>query len=351
MNKKSTKIVVIAVVAIITVAFGTFLYLKAQLNPVTDEEDIVVFVVEEKDNLDSITRRLEQDGVIKSAFAAKLNAKLTRSNEFYVGHFQLDKSLGTVEILNFLSDPAHARAGIEDTVTLIPGSWAKDMAKELEKKLDITSEELLTLWNDEVYVKQLMNDYEFLTKDILDPNLTVKLEGYLAPETYNFYVNADGDQITRRLLDQTNIIYNKYKTEFDNSPYSIHEIFTLASITQYESGNYEDDQIIAGVWYNRLDIGMKLESSVTVCYSLYEYDNWEECETNIGIDSPYNTYRNPGIPIGPILNAGENSIKATLYPEETDYLFFIADVYGDGSVYYAKTLEEHEANINKYLRK
>lgn len=350
MNKK-TKIIIFSIIAVLVLAIGSYFFYLNQLEPVSSEQEVVVFVVEESDNLDSITRRLEQDGIIKSAFMAKLHAKFNGISEFYVGHFELDKSWGTNPLLNYLANPDHAKSGIEATVTLIPGSWAKDMAKELEKKLDITSEELLTLWNDETYVKQLMNDYEFLSKDILNPDLNVKLEGYLAPETYNFFINADGDQITRRLLDQTNTIYQKYKEEFDKSEFSVHEIFTLASITQYESGKYEDDQIIAGVWYNRLEQGMKLESSVTVCYSLYEYDKWEDCETNIGIDSPFNTYKNAGIPIGPILNPGENSIKATLFPQESDYLFFIADVYGDGSVYYAKTLEEHQDNINKYLRK
>lgn len=351
MNKKKSKILLISLAVVILLAVGSFAFYNSQLKPVSASEDTVVFVVEESDNLNTITRRLQQDGIIKSAFAAKVNAKLNSISEFYVGHFQLDKSLNTPAILTYLANPDHAKAGSEATVTLIPGSWAKDMAKELEKKLDVTSEELLSLWNDETYVKQLMSDYEFLSKDILNPDLNVKLEGYLAPETYNFYINASPDQITRKLLDQTNTIYQKYKDEFDKSEYSIHEIFTLASITQYESGNYEDDQIIAGIWYNRLNTGMKLESSVTVCYSLYDYKSWEECETNIGIDSPYNTYKNAGIPIGPILNAGENSIKATLFPKETDYIFFIADVYGDGSVYYAKTMEEHQANINKYLRK
>lgn len=350
MSKNKKIIGFVFITLVIAMIAGFFVY-QNQLKPIDSESQEVVIVIEEADNLDSITRRLKHDSLIKSAFAAKLHAKTSGINEFYVGHFTIDRSWDTDTILKHLSDPNNATSGIEATVTLIPGSWAKDMAKELEKKLDITADELLTLWNDEAYVKGLIKDYPFLTNDILNSDLNVKLEGYLAPETYNFYINSDADQITRKLLNQTNLIYEKYKAEFDKSDYSIHEIFTLASITQYESGNYEDDQIIAGVWYNRLNQGMKLESSVTVCYALYDYTTWQECETNIGIDSPFNTYKNQGIPIGPILNAGENSIKATLFPQETDYLFFIADVYGDGAVYYAKTLAEHEENINKYLRK
>lgn len=351
MNKNKSKVIIISLVFVLVLVVGSFIFYNKQLEPASSQSEEIVFVVEASDNLNSITKRLERDGIIKSAFASKINAKQKGVKEFYVGHFEIDKSWTPYEILSTLANPDNAKSGIEATVTLIPGSWAKDMAKELEKKLDITAEQLLTLWNDETYVKQLIKDYDFLTNDILNSKLNVKLEGYLAPETYNFYINADADQITRKLLDQTNVIYQKYKEEFDKSEYSIHELFTLASITQYESGKYEDDQIIAGVWYNRLNEGMKLESSVTVCYALYDYDTWEECETNIHIDSPFNTYKNAGIPIGPILNAGENSIKATLFPKESEYFYFIADVYGDGTVYYAKTLDEHQANINKYLRK
>lgn len=99
------------------------------------------------------------------------------------------------------------------------------------------------------------------------------------------------------------------------------------------------------------DYHVHTESSVTVCYALYEdYEHAEDCELNSNIDSPYNTYLNAGLPIGPILNPGKDAIDAALHPQESDYLYFMADIYGDGKVYYAKTLEEHEANVSQYLR-
>jgi UPF0755 protein len=112
----------------------------------------------------------------------------------------------------------------------------------------------------------------------------------------------------------------------------------------------EDMRLIAGVFYNRLRINMPLQASPTVCYSLYEFESWLECERRTSIDSPYNTYVYRGLPVGPILNPSEMAITATLNPQPTDYLYFMADVYGDGTIYFAKTLAEHEANVNKYLR-
>ncbi len=92
-----------------------------------------------------------------------------------------------------------------------------------------------------------------------------------------------------------------------------------------------------------------MESSVTVCYALYEdMTSGEDCEVNTDIDSPYNTYQNEGLPIGPILNPGKDAIQSVLNPKNNDYLYFVADIYGDGTVYYSKTLQEQEANIDKF---
>lgn len=131
------------------------------------------------------------------------------------------------------------------------------------------------------------------------------------------------------------------------------ELITFASIVQYEASTKTDMEMIAGVFQNRMKLGMSLDSSVTVCYVLYDdMTSGEDCEVNTHIDSPYNTYKNAGLPIGPILNPGAAAIDAVLHPKDNDYLYFVADIYGDGKVYYAKTLQEQEANIDKYnLRK
>lgn len=347
MNKKKNKVFLI-VWPLVMILFGFYL-VNSSLKPIANKSDIVNFYVAENDNLSSITSKLEDNNIIVSAFMAKLHGKFISKPNFVVGNFELDRAWSTTDIFDYLSDPANVVSN-EVSVTIIPGSWAKDIAKTLSEKIDVSSDEILDLWNDQDYLKEMIAQYDFLTNDILNDDLRVALEGYLAPNTYNFYIDASPREITKTLLDQTNKIYKENEAAFLASEYSVHELFTLASITQYESGRYEDDLIIAGVWYNRLNLGMKLESSVTVCYALYEFDSWEECETKIAIDSPFNTYLYSGIPIGPILNPSEGSIKATLAPSKTDYLFFIADVYGDNTVYFAETFEEHQANIDKYLK-
>ena len=191
-----------------------------------------------------------------------------------------------------------------------------------------------------------MERYPFITEDIFNDNIRIGLEGFLAPNTYQFYRETDARTVTEKILDQQLAVYNRFKDQFDASSYSIHELYTLASIVQYESGKRDDMGLIAGVFYNRLAINMPLQSSVTVCYAMDEDngENWLACEANADFNSPYNTYMYPGLPPGPIVNPGEDAIEAVLNPTDNDYYYFMADV-DTGVVYYARTLEEHNANV------
>ena len=351
-KKVRAKVIAISVLFMLLLAivgYGGFRYVTGT-SPVSKTEEVILFQVKQGESVAIVLDNLKSEGIIKDPLVVKVYAKLNNLEGVKVGRYYLDKSWDVKKILQTLNDPT-ASIEVEVTVTLREGLWAKDMAAKIAAVTTVTEEELLALWNDEDFLKEMIEKYEFLTDDILNDQLTVKLEGYLFPETYNFYIDTTARAVTIRLLDQTDKIYQKHKANFNASDLSIHEIFTLASITQFESGVLADDRIISGVWFNRLEIGMALQSSVTVCYALYEYDDWKECERNSGIDSPYNTYKYPGIPIGPVSNPGENAIISVLDPEDTDYLYFLADVYGDGAIYYAETYAEHNANVQKYLNK
>ena len=203
------------------------------------------------------------------------------------------------------------------------------------------------------YIKELSKDYPFIQpKSLENDDLMVKLEGYLFPNTYFVSLDATIDDVTRMMLDEFAYIYDVYETEFIDSKLSVEQLLTLASIVQFEAGTPEDMKTIAGVFYNRLEKDMMLQSSVTVCYALYDdFDSPEACETQVDIDSPYNTYKIDGLPIGPILNPGEEAILAVLEPEENDYLYFVADIHNiksnPGKVYYSKTMEEHNKWIHE----
>ncbi len=319
------------------------------LQPVQNESEVVVFEVQSGQSLSIVGENLKQDNIIRSTQAFRFVANQENLTAIKAGKFRIDKSWTNKEILEVLNN---ASLAIPDQVrvTLPEGFWAKDIAKRMSENTNVSKEALLELWNNETYIRELMLRYDFLEESIFSEDARVYLEGYLFPETYDFFSETTAEAITTRLLDQTQRVINRNQALFDQSDMSIHEVFTLASIVQYEARSLQDMKMVSGVFHNRLDINMPLQASPTVCYSLYEFDSWLDCERQTQINSPYNTYVVLGLPPGPILNPSEMALIATLEPTQTSYMYFMADVYGDGTIYFAETLAEHEANVDKYLR-
>lgn len=317
-----------------------------QLQPPKTGKEAAI-TVEDGESLESVFARMEEAGIIKNAKVLDLYASIKGKPNWYAGTYTLDSDMTADQLLAALNDPDNARAG-EVSVTIPEGWWAKEVAARLAEYLPYTQEQFLEAWNDQAYIEELAKTYTFLDPASLsNPALRVKLEGYLFPETYQFSPKATIDEVTRTFLDQFNKVYQEDKAKFDASGKSVEQIVTLASIVQFESGSPEDMRTIAGVFENRLAQNMMLQSSVTVCYALYdEFSDPQDCETQYDVESPYNTYLNEGLPPGPILNPGREAIEAVLEPEDNEYLFFVADINNvksnPGKVYYAKTYEEHE---------
>lgn len=346
MKKQFTRGLLITTVLLVVIA-SISVYTLTQ--PISSEREVVVFEVESGESVTTVAQKLQEEGFVRSSLYVRFVSSNKNLSAIKAGKYALDKSWSVQEILETLNN---ASLAIPDQVrvTLPEGFWAKDIARRMGENTNVTAEELLELWNDETFVREMIDTYDFLDESIINPDTNVYLEGYLFPETYDFFSETTARAITIRLLDQTQRVYTRNKALFDQSDLSIHEVFILASIVQYEANTEKDMGLVAGVFYNRLELNMMLQSSPTVCYALYEFESWLECERTTNIDSLYNTYRYAGLTPGPILNPSEMALLATLNPTPSDYLYFMADVYGDGTVYYATNLAEHEANVDKYLR-
>jgi UPF0755 protein len=171
------------------------------------------------------------------------------------------------------------------------------------------------------------------------------LEGYLFPATYDILITTTPQEQINIMLDTFAAqVLPKLPPEMVNSP-KLNEIITLASIVEKEAHTTEDRKLVAGVFYNRLRLGMKLESDVTINYIT---GRTATQAADLKIDSPYNSYLYKGLPPTPICNPGLDAILATIDPTPSDYIFFIAD--NTGKLHFAKTLAEHEKNIDKYLK-
>ena len=328
-----------------------FFNLKNNQKPIQTTPEEVVFTVPAGAGAKTISQKLADEGIIRSGSAGYSFAKKNKLTDIKAGNFLLDKSWELEQIYTTLND---STATIVDDVrvTIVEGDWAKHIAEKIAAVTNVSEEELLNLWNDQNYIRSLFDRYPFLSEEMFGTDVRICLEGYLAPNTYIFFQDTTAEEVTEKILDQTLVNYKEVENDIKKSDMTVHQIFTLASIVQYESGKVSEMANIAGVFANRLRIDMPLQSSVTVCYAIdvNKDDDWMACEVNSEFDSPYNTYKYPGLPPGPIQNPGIDALKAVLHPARHDYYYFMADVYGDGTVYYAKTLEEHNANVAKYLK-
>lgn len=344
-------ILLIPLVLVILAGAG-FFYVNDKLKAVGSSEDTVIYEVLKGETLNQVQAGLLEQGLIKDATVFGYYARYAKLTDFKAGLYKLNQGMDVQTILTILNDPTAAMSK-DVIITIVPGDWAKTIAAKLaEKCTKVTAEQLLELWNDEAYIRSLMKDYSVLTEDIFVKGTRVLLEGYLMPETYYMNPEASADSLTRRILNQTQKVYDANKALFDAFGMSVHDSFILASVVQFEAKLEPDMKMISQVLLNRLAIQMPLQVSVSVCYALYEYKDWTECENleNQKIDSPYNTYLYKGLPLGPITNPSRETLLATLQPTPNKYYFFIADVYGDGKIYYAETYAEHLKNVEKYLK-
>ncbi len=341
----------ITMILVFSLFFSLFIY-NTSLSPVQDKSEIVEFEVQEGMYFSEIVDALHKEELINSVWATKLYARLSKNQSIAAGLYQIDRSWSTKEILEYLTSTVPYR---DITVKFDEASWAKDIALALESSMGFSSDELISLWNDETYVRTLIEDFEYLDQRILEnkDQKRVLLEGFLYPDTYRFAEGSSMDTVTRRILQNFDDKMRSIDDLIQASDFDVYDLVTLSSIVMYEAATQDDQQMVSGVFMNRLNIKMPLQSSVTVCYVLYDFESWVDCEKyrNQEIESPYNTYMIPGLPVGPILNPSIFAIENTLRYKEHDYLFFIADVYegGDGTVYYSKTYQEH-LNKEKELK-
>ena len=360
-NKKPKKtqqvlriVVLVFLVGVLATGLFVFNFVIKSINPIATKSEVVTMEIAKGATLDASIQALYDAKLINDVMIAKYYARYAKLTAIKAGIYRLDKAWTLKAILLKINDPAGA-VSTDVLLTIVPGDWARDIAKKIAAKTNHDAAQLLALWNDDAYIDELSKTYSVITTDVKKSGTRVKLEGYLFPETYFIRADWSMKKVTEKLIAQTQSVYEKHKAEFDATklvPHNLstHQVFILASITQFEASKEADMKNVAQVFYNRLKQNMLLQSSVTICYALYDYTDWRACESNPTIDSKYNTYKYPGLPIGPITNSSETAINAVLNPTPNDYLYFIADIYGNGTVYFAKTFAEHEANVNKYLK-
>jgi len=303
-------------------------------NSTSQEESI--FLIEKGQGLKEISENLEKENLIKNRFFFKLYVFFNnKQNQLQVGGYSLNSSMNVPEITEkFISgEVAEIKITIPEGFTL----------KQIESKLtDLTNVPRMFLGI--LRVEDFKSEFEFLKGASAELNL----EGFLFPDTYHFsYLIKEEEIIGKMLNNFGKKLSPDLREEITRQKKSIFEIVIMASLLEKEVRSFEDKKLVSGILWKRLENGIHLQVDATITY-ITEKKTTKVLKEDLQIDSPYNTYKYSGLPIGPICNPGLESIKAAIYPEASNFWYYLSKL--DGETIFSRTLEEHNIAKAKYLR-
>ena len=301
------------------------------------------FIIKKGENLDIIAGNLKKQDLIISDDYFKIYVRLEKlDNKLQAGEYLLNPNMTIKDIAKKLSEGLSLSQ--EKEIKIIEGWDLSEISDYLKK--EIKEEGFYDL------KKKKIKDYlDLLSSDSIFNKLpgNDSLEGYFFPDTYRIFNDADLDDVVLKALNNFDYKFNsKMREDVLKQGKSIKDIVIMASIIEKEVRSEKDMKIVSGIFWNRINAGQALESCATLAYILGEDKKqytYEDTETN----SPYNTYKNRGLPPAPISNPGLKAILAAIYPEKTDYYYFLSR-FDNGETVFSKTYEEHLRNKAKYLK-
>jgi UPF0755 protein len=337
MDLKQNKWKVIALTSVIVIGFiGIFIFTQIGPYNKNNKRDIIVDIPSGS-TVSKISDILYENNLIKNKTLFKVVSKISKKvPDVKAGKYLINQTYSNNDIINLLASGKIYQDGIK--ITIKEGSTSKEIIDILVSK---------KLGSKENYEELIQNPKEFYDEfSYLREEDITSLEGFLYPETYYFNENDSEKEILREMLSTFNKIYSDKLREKQNElNMTIKQVVNLASIVEKEAILDEDRPTIASVFYNRLEIDMPLQSDATIQY-IFKERKKIVTYNDLKIDSPYNSYRNKGLPPTPIANPGVKSIEATLYPDNTKYLYFVAKINGGNN--YSVEYKDHLKYVKEY---
>lgn len=334
-------LVCIAVVVLAVTQIGRNWLVPANAN----DTQIVEVEIPEGTPVSTMGDILEEQGLIRSSSAFSLLVRVQgAAANLQAGVHDLSPSMTMPEIVAALQEGAE-EAGILK-VTVNEGLTVDQIAEVVADSTSYSAEDFLNLMSNQEFLAQLVQQYPILTDSYNNPNVRYVLEGYLFPATYDVAQGETLESLVTQMVDKTNEVLSKYQADIDASSYSLQDIMSIASLVEKEGQTTEDRKLIAGVFYNRLEQGMPIQSDISVLYALGTHKEMVTYD-DLEVDSPYNLYTNAGLPPGPMNSPSEDAIAAALEPTDNDYLYFYANLK-TGEVFYTDDYEQHQAWAQEY---
>lgn len=309
-----------AVILVIGIVYIGFLFTPIKLS---GQQEYIYLFIENGMTPRQIANALQQNNIIRNPSHFLIATRLTGlSTSLKAGHYSFSNEKNTWQLLQKLS-----RGEVTYTRVTIPeGMRATQIASILREELHIDS----TMFVSYVFNPELARELEIDARS---------LEGYLFPDTYYFNQNASELQMIEQMVQQFKTVYTQdFHKQANALDMTMHEIVTLASIIEGEAVIDEERPIISALYHKRLDRGMRLQADPTIQYIIKNGPR-RLLNTDLEIDSPYNTYIYAGLPPGPVNNPGEACIRAALYPADVNYLYMVAN--GDGSHTFSTNMDSH----------
>ncbi|WP_025727934.1 endolytic transglycosylase MltG [Atopobacter phocae] len=345
----TTILTVFAILLLISGILG-YRYVSSALKPVSTENKQIEIEIPYGTGKRQIASILEDKHVIRNAKIFSVYMKTKNVGDIQAGFYDLSPSMTLDQIIEVLGQNASSASKNQKKLLVREGDSIDQIADVIEDATHYKKKEFINLMKDSSFMDELVAQFPKLlmdTKNVKDTRYM--LEGYLFPATYDVVPGEDLKGIVTKMLQKTDEILTPYYSQVEQSPYNIHEILTLASLIEKEGSTIEDRKHISGVFYNRLNSDMMIQSDISVLYALGEHKEVVTLK-DIEVDSPYNLYKHTGLGVGPFNNPSEAAIQAALNPMPTEDYYFVADIK-TGKVYYAQSYEEHMELVEKYVNK
>ena len=341
--------------------FG-YQYVQSSLLPVdANSKEYVTVQIPEGSNVQEIGSALEHSGVIKHGVIFAFYAKYKNYSDLKAGYYNLQKSMSTEDIIKELQkggtpepqEPSLADLTIPEGYTIEQTAQAVGQLQG-EFKEPLTADAFLAKVQDDNFISQEVAKYPNLLESLptKESGVRYRLEGYLFPATYSIKESTTIESLVDEMLAAMDKTLTPHYSAIKSKNLTVNELLTIASLVEKEGAKTEDRKLIAGVFYNRLNLGMPLQSNIAILYAQGKLGQNISLADDAGIDtsinSPYNVYTKPGLMPGPVDSPSKDAIEASINQTKSENLYFVANV-ADGKVYYAVTQEEHDRNVAEHV--
>ena len=342
--------------------FFGYRYVESALQPVdANSKQYVTVQIPEGANLQQIGDTLENSGLVKHGFIFSLYAKYKDYSDLKSGYYNLQKSMSTDDIIKELQKggtPQPQEVALANLT--IPEGYTLDQIAQTvgqlqgEFKEPLTAEAFLAKVQDETFISQLVAKYPTLLGSLptKESGVRYRLEGYLFPATYSIKESTTVESLIDEMVAAMDQNLSGHYTAIKEKNLTVNELLTIASLVEKEGLKTDDRKLIAGVFYNRLNLGMPLQSNIAILYAEGKLGQnislADDAAIDTTINSPYNVYTNLGLMPGPVDSPSLDAIEASINQTKSDNLYFVANVQ-DGKVYFATTREEHDRNVAEHV--